>query len=57
MWVAFKYERLVSFCFQCGLIGHEVKSCDKPRPEATQAFEYGEWMKAGNRRVEGGQQN
>lgn len=57
VWVAFKYERLVSFCFQCGLIGHEVKSCDKPRPEAMQAFEYREWMKAGNRRAEGGQQN
>ena len=30
VWGAFKYERLVSFCFHYGLIRHEVKSCNKP---------------------------
>ena len=47
VWVAFKHERLVSFCFHCGLIRHEVKSCDKLRQEETQGFQYGEWLKVG----------
>lgn len=26
-WVSFKYERLPLFCFNCGRVIHEVKSC------------------------------
>lgn len=28
-WIDFKYELLPSFCFYCGLIGHQEKSCEK----------------------------
>lgn len=27
--MAVKYERLQSFCFKCGIIGHDFKGCDK----------------------------
>ncbi|RYR78949.1 hypothetical protein Ahy_A01g003810 [Arachis hypogaea] len=30
-WISFRYERLMdSYCFKCGVIGHEKKNCDKP---------------------------
>lgn len=28
MWIKFKYERLPSFCFYCGIIGHSEKFCE-----------------------------
>lgn len=28
LWLSFKYERLQSFCFFCGLIGHSEKFCE-----------------------------
>lgn len=28
MWINFKYERLPSFCFYCGIIGHSEKFCE-----------------------------
>ncbi|KAK7857081.1 uncharacterized protein CFP56_019836 [Quercus suber] len=28
--VAFKYERLVGWCFNCGMIGHDHKECSSP---------------------------
>lgn len=27
VWVAFKFERLIGFCFRCGVLGHEAKHC------------------------------
>lgn len=28
LWIHFKYERLPSFCFFCGIIGHSDKFCE-----------------------------
>uniref|UniRef100_A0A7N2KTF6 CCHC-type domain-containing protein n=1 Tax=Quercus lobata TaxID=97700 RepID=A0A7N2KTF6_QUELO len=52
VWVAFKYERLISFCFRCGILGHEVKTCEQPQGTEGQENQYGEWMKAGFRQME-----
>lgn len=43
---------MVSFCFNCGLIRHEVKYCDKPRNTVTQDYQYREWLKARYRKPE-----
>ncbi|KAK1565320.1 hypothetical protein Q3G72_024056 [Acer saccharum] len=45
-----KYERLLDFCFKCGLLGHGVRDCpDKPR-EATvlkgEELLFGFWLRA-----------
>lgn len=29
MWVSIKYERLQSFCYKCGVVGHDFKGCNK----------------------------
>ena len=52
VWVAFKYERLINFCFRCGVLGHESKICKKPIGTDEQENQYGEWLKAGYRRME-----
>ncbi|WOG99984.1 hypothetical protein DCAR_0519340 [Daucus carota subsp. sativus] len=55
-WVNFKYERLGSFCFVCGIIGHAERECNivyaHPEKEVEQA--YGVWLRAPGR---GGKQN
>ncbi|XP_065625608.1 uncharacterized protein LOC112020135 [Quercus suber] len=30
VWVAFQYERLQGLCFNCGILGHELKTCTRP---------------------------
>ncbi|KAL8512437.1 hypothetical protein ACS0TY_018782 [Phlomoides rotata] len=52
IWISFKYERLPSFCYICGLLGHMRKECDllegvaeiEEIPE--EKLPYGEWMRA-----------
>ncbi|PQM34165.1 hypothetical protein Pyn_37935 [Prunus yedoensis var. nudiflora] len=44
-WVEFQFERLSDFCFQCGRLGHALKSCTfSPPPEGNAG--YGKWTRA-----------
>lgn len=47
-WINFKYERLSSFCFVCGILGHQERECSivyaHPDKEITRA--YGTWLRA-----------
>nr|POE73998.1 uncharacterized protein CFP56_45342 [Quercus suber] len=46
-WVNFKYERLPTFCFLCGKLGHDGKHClDFPNEQNT-SKQYGEWLRVG----------
>ena len=44
--VAFRYERLVGWCFNCGLIGHELKECQSPINIEDGSRPYREWLRA-----------
>nr|POE69787.1 hypothetical protein CFP56_24159 [Quercus suber] len=44
-WVSFKYERLPTFCFQCGRLGHDEKHCKEP-PNQQNPKQYGDWIRA-----------
>lgn len=50
VWISFKYERLENFCFQCGLIKHDVNGCLKePISRSTHSrdnTQYGVWLHA-----------
>ncbi|CAA0815770.1 Unknown protein, partial [Striga hermonthica] len=47
--VGFQYERLVSLCYYCGVIGHLDKSCKKRlediKNQALKEGQYGDWLK------------
>lgn len=48
-WIAFSYERLSNFCFNCDCIGHLAKDCLVPKHESEgeyeSYFQYGPWMR------------
>lgn len=50
VWVAYKYERLLSFCFYCGRVDHEENSCQIKDNDGKEGRlregRYGELMKA-----------
>ncbi|XP_019179235.1 PREDICTED: uncharacterized protein LOC109174453 [Ipomoea nil] len=52
VYVDFRYERLPTFCFLCGVIGHGEKFCSKIVHGADLKAEkpYGVWMRAGSRK-------
>ncbi|XP_019193159.1 PREDICTED: uncharacterized protein LOC109187428 [Ipomoea nil] len=51
-WISFKYERLGTFCFCCGVLGHSDKFCKRVYEEGLEpeSFPYGAWMRAESRR-------
>lgn len=59
-WINFRYERLPTFCFFCGIIGHSDRSCETVFEYRNQNVEkaYGVWLRASNRRsnYKGGEQ-
>lgn len=50
-WVNFKYERLSTFCFVFGLIGHSERDCNLvyANPDKEIARAYGVWLRAPTR--------
>lgn len=54
MRVFFKYERLPTFCFVCGRIGHQLKDCDELGDKGEEGYEdleenelsFGPWLRA-----------
>ncbi|XP_019171083.1 PREDICTED: uncharacterized protein At4g02000-like [Ipomoea nil] len=51
-WITFKYERLSTFCYCCGILGHSDKFCKTVYEEGIlpEAFPFGAWLRAGPRR-------
>lgn len=52
-WVDFRYERLPSFCFHCGVIGHGDRFCPVAfeKEEMGKEKPYGPWLRAGGKKV------
>ena len=47
-WVSFKYERLPTFCFSCGKLGHDEKHCGVVAEKQSMEKQYGDWLRAGS---------
>ena len=45
-WITFRYERLPTFCYLCGLLGHDDKHCKSYSDWQNTPKQYGEWLKA-----------
>ena len=47
-WVFFKYERLPTFCYWCGILGHQDRECQQINKRCLHMdedeFQYGPWM-------------
>ena len=46
--IIFRYERLPTFCYICGIIGHDEKHCSVSHMESVNERQYGEWLRAGS---------
>lgn len=55
-WINFKYERLNTFCFVCGKLGHAERDCSVvyANPEKTVARAYGSWLRAPTKNARNG---
>ena len=43
-WVSFKYERLPTFCFLCGILGHDERHCSGNSNNSEAHRQYGDWL-------------
>ena len=55
VWIAFKYERLIGLCFNCGRLGHVAKHCGEPKDVEGNGNQYGDWLKGGYRKQNNGE--
>lgn len=50
VWVDFRYEKLPTFGFYCGVVGHQEKSCEKKTVDAQndglREGQFGDWLRA-----------
>lgn len=50
VWVEFRYEKVPTFCFYCGIIGHSERICLRKVEDAKEnkvcEGQYGEWRRA-----------
>lgn len=57
VWVEFRYEKLVFFCYYCGKVGHSEKSCSYRYQDTlnnkVQEGQYGDWLHAESSRIVG----
>uniref|UniRef100_A0A7N2LGY8 Zinc knuckle CX2CX4HX4C domain-containing protein n=1 Tax=Quercus lobata TaxID=97700 RepID=A0A7N2LGY8_QUELO len=44
--IIFRYERLPTFCYICGILGHDDKHCHVSHMESLNERQYGEWLRA-----------
>lgn len=53
-WISFKYERLHTFCYFCGLLGHSMQFCRKYYgvKTAPEELPFGAWLRAKPRPTE-----
>ncbi|KAK7818432.1 uncharacterized protein CFP56_041376 [Quercus suber] len=45
-WVSFKYERLPTFCFLCGILGHDERYCLGNSNNFEAHRQYSDWLRA-----------
>lgn len=47
-WIQFAYEKLVEFCYGCGIIGHGKSNCSTSNAHGNriEGTQYGPWLKA-----------
>lgn len=50
IWVSFKYEKLLNFCYVCGMVSHDDKECEvwlaSKGTISIEKQEYGVWLRA-----------
>ena len=44
--IIFRYEHLPTFCYICGILGHDDKHCHVSHMESVNERQYGEWLRA-----------